>query len=84
MATVKDTVNAMVCSFCAQGILVHFKKHAAISSVYVELNRKNVLLEERKGMWIIDKEIGERIENSGFELMKFERLKDRLERAKGG
>ena len=27
VATVKTTVNGMVCSFCAQGILAHFKKH---------------------------------------------------------
>ena len=84
VATVKTTVNGMVCSFCAQGILAHFKKHPAISEVHVDLTRKIVLLEERKGKSITDKEIGEQIKKSGFELVKVERVKENFERAKGG
>ena len=84
VATVKATVNGMVCSFCAQGILAHFKKHPAISEVHVDLTRKIVLLEERKGRSITDKEIKEQIKKSGFELVKVERLKENFERSKGG
>ena len=84
VATVKATVNGMVCSFCAQGILAHFKKHPAISEVHVDLTRKIVLLEERKGKSITDKEIKEQIKKSGFELVKVERLKENFERSKGG
>jgi len=84
VATVKTTVNGMVCSFCAQGVLAHFKKHPAISNVHVDLTRKIVLLEERKGMSITDKEITEHIKKSGFETVKVERIKESFEEAKRG
>ena len=82
--TVKASVDGMVCSFCAQGILAHFKKHPAISAVHVDLTRKIVLLEERKGKAITDKEINKHIKKSGFELVKVERVKENFERAKPG
>lgn len=84
IATVKTTVNGMVCSFCAQGILAHFKKHPAISKVHVDLTRKIVLLEERKGKSITDKEIRDHISKSGFETVKVERMKQSFDDAKGG
>jgi len=84
VATVKTTVNGMVCSFCAQGILAHFKKHPAVSNVHVDLTRKHVLLEERKGKSITDEDITRYIRNSGFEPVKVERLKVSFEQAKGG
>lgn len=80
--TVKTTVNGMVCSFCAQGILAHFKKHPAISNVHVDLTHKVVLLEERKGKSITDQEITEHIKKSGFEPVKIERVKENFEEAK--
>jgi copper chaperone CopZ len=83
VATVKTTVNGMVCSFCAQGILAHFKKHPAISNVHVDLTRKIVLLEERKGKSITDEEITEHIRKSGFDPVKVERVKESFEKAKG-
>ena len=82
VATVKTTVNGMVCSFCAQGILAHFKKHPAISNVHVDLTRKLVLLEERKGKSITDREITEHIKKSGFEPLKVERLKESFDELK--
>lgn len=84
VVTVKTTVNGMVCSFCAQGIIAHFKKHPAVSSVHVDLTRKLVLLEEKKGKVITDEEIGEFIEKSGFEAVKIERLKESFDQVKGG
>ena len=84
VATVKATVNGMVCSFCAQGILAHFKKHPAVSNVHVDLTRKLVLLEERKGKSITDKEITEYIKKSGFEPVKVERVKESFDETKGG
>lgn len=84
VSTVKTTVNGMVCSFCAQGILAHFKKHPAISNVHVDLTRKLVLLEERKGKSITDKEITEHIKKSGFEPVKVERVKEPFDKAKAG
>jgi mercuric ion binding protein len=84
VATVKATVNGMVCSFCAPGILARFKKHPAVSNVHVDLTRKLVLLEERKGKSIIDKEITEHVKKSGFEPVKVEWVKERFDEAKGG
>jgi copper chaperone CopZ len=84
VATVKTTVNGMVCSFCAQGILAHFKKHAAVSQVHVDLTRKIVLLEERKGKSITDAEITEFIKKSGFDPVKVERVKESFDEAKAG
>lgn len=84
VATVKTTVNGMVCSFCAQGILAHFKKHPAVSNVHVDLTRKIVLLEERKGKSITDEEITTHIRKSGFEPVKVERVRENFEDAKTG
>jgi len=84
VSTVKTTVNGMVCSFCAQGILAHFKKHPAVSNVHVDLTRKLVLLEERKGKSITDQEITDYIKKSGFEPVKVERVEESFEKAKGG
>jgi len=84
VVTVKTTVNGMVCSFCAQGILAHFKKHPAISNVHVDLTRKLVLLEERKGKTITDEDITAYIKKSGFEPVKVERVKESFDQAKSG
>lgn len=84
VVTVKTTVNGMVCSFCAQGILAHFKKHPAISNVHVDLTRKLVLLEERKGKAITDEEVTAYIKKSGFEPVKVERVKESFDQAKAG
>lgn len=84
VVTVKTTVNGMVCSFCAQGILAHFKKHPAISNVHVDLTRKLVLLEERKGKVITDEDITAYIKKSGFEPVKVERVKESFDQAKSG
>ena len=71
--TVKASVDGMVCSFCAQGIVAHFKKHKAVSNVHVDLTRKLVILEEKKGGSISDQEITDFIRKSGFEPKKVER-----------
>ena len=71
--TIKASVDGMVCSFCAQGIVAHFKKHKAVSNVHVDLTRKLVILEEKKGSSISDREITDFIRKSGFEPKKVER-----------
>ncbi len=50
----------------------------------MDLTRKIVLLEERKGKSITDKEINKHFKKSGFELVKVERVKENFERAKPG
>ena len=80
--TVKTTVDGMVCSFCAQGLVTHFKKHPAVSNVHVDLTRKLVILEEKKGATIKEEEITEFIKKSGFEPKKVERVTDAFEKVK--
>lgn len=65
--TVTATVDGMVCSFCAQGLLAHFRKHAAVSDIHVDLARKLVILEERKGAAISDEEIRAAVKRAGFD-----------------
>jgi copper chaperone CopZ len=80
--TVKTTVDGMVCSFCAQGIVAHFKKHPSVSNVHVDLTRKLVILEEKKGSTIKDSEITEFIKKSGFETKKVERVTESFAKVK--
>jgi copper chaperone CopZ len=80
--TVKTTVDGMVCSFCAQGIVAHFKKHPSVSNVHVDLTRKLVILEEKKGSTIKDAEITEFIKKSGFETKKVERVNESFAKVK--
>lgn len=80
--TVKTTVNGMVCSFCAQGLVAHFKKHPAVSNVHVDLGRKLVIIEEKKGSTIKDEEITDFIKKSGFEPKKVERVTVPFEKVK--
>ena len=82
--TVKTTVDGMVCSFCAQGIVAHFKKHPAVSNVHVDLTRKLVILEEKKGSSISDAEITDYIRKSGFEPKKVERSAESFAKVKAG
>lgn len=80
--TVKTTVDGMVCSFCAQGIVAHFKKHPSVSNVHVDLERKLVILEEKKGSTLKDEEITDYIKKSGFEPKKVERVTTAFETVK--
>lgn len=81
--TVKATVNGMVCSFCAQGITAHFKKHPDVANVHVDLARKLVILDEKQGRSISDGDVREAITNSGYEVVKIERVSDSFEKVKG-
>ena len=73
--TLKVPVDGMVCSFCAQGLLAHFRKHSAVSDIHVDLTRKLVILEERKGASLPDAEIRDAVKRAGFEAKgKIERV----------
>lgn len=64
--TVSTGVDGMVCSFCAQGLRVHFSKHDAVSNIHIDLTRKLLILEERKGASISDQEILDAVKRAGF------------------
>jgi cation transport ATPase len=81
--TVKAGVDGMVCSFCAQGLLTHFRNHAAVSNIHISLNHKMVILEERKGSTITDKEILDAIKRAGLTATgTIERVKTPFEEVK--
>ena len=81
--TVKVGVDGMVCSFCAQGLLAHFRKHAAVSDIHVDLTRKLVILEEKKGASIRDEEIRAAVKKAGFDATgKIERVAKPFEEVK--
>jgi len=65
--TLKANVDGMVCAFCAQGLLAHFRRHEAISNIHVDLTRKLVILEERQGKSISDAEVKDAITRAGFD-----------------
>lgn len=69
------TVKGMVCSFCAQGIEKNFKKHKAIDSIKVDLEKNFVHLKLKPNENILDFEIQKSITDSGFSVEKIERSK---------
>ena len=77
--TLKASVDGMVCAFCAQGLLAHFRRHEAISNIHVDLTRKLVILEERKGKSITDEEIKKSITRAGFDAGDIKRVETPFE-----
>jgi copper chaperone CopZ len=80
--TVKASVDGMVCSFCTQGIVAHFRKHKAVSDIHVDLDRKLVILAERKGASISDDEIRDAVKRAGFTTGGIKRITTSFEDAK--
>lgn len=80
--TVKARVDGMVCSFCTQGIVAHFRKHKAVSDIHVDLDRKLVILAERKGASISDDEIRDAVKRAGFTAGGIKRMATSFEDAK--
>lgn len=80
--TVTAGVDGMVCSFCAQGLLAHFRKHKAVSDIHVDLDRKIVILAERKGSTITDDEVRDAIRRAGFKAGNINRSEKSFEDAK--
>lgn len=80
--TLKASVDGMVCAFCAQGLLAHFRNHDAVSDIHVSLSRKLVILEERKGKSITDKEVQEAVTRAGFDAGSIKRVATPFEEVK--
>jgi len=80
--TVKTRVDGIVCAFCAQGLLAHFRRHDAVSDIHVDLDRKLVILAERKGASITDKEIRDAVKRAGFDAGEITRVTTSFEDAK--
>ena len=73
-ASVKITVNGMVCSFCAQGIEKSFSKMDATKAIFVDLKNKVVVIEFKEGKTISPKVITQEINDSGYDVVKLETI----------
>jgi len=68
------TVKGMVCSFCAQGIKTTIMRKPSVESVEVDLDKKVVTVTTKEGAILSDDELKEAIVDSGFEVVKIERV----------
>lgn len=73
--TVHVGVNGMVCAFCAKGIESSFKKEAALDSVQVDMDAKQVTLVMKQGQLIKDDVITKIITDSGYAVTEIKHSK---------
>ena len=74
LASMKVTVNGMVCSFCAQGIEKSLLKMDETKAVLVDLKNKVVVVEAKEGKTLNEKEIRQEIIDSGYDVTKVETI----------
>jgi cation transport ATPase len=74
LASMKVTVNGMVCSFCAQGIEKSLLKMDETKAVMVDLKNKVVVVEAKEGKTLNEKEIRQEIIDSGYDVTKVETI----------
>ena len=74
LASMKVTVNGMVCSFCAQGIEKSLLKLDDTKAVLVDLKNKVVVVEPKEGKPLNEKEIRQEIIDSGYDVTKVETI----------
>ncbi len=74
IASMKVTVNGMVCSFCAQGIEKSLLKMDETKAVLVDLKNKVVVVEAKEGKTLNEKEIRQEIIDSGYDVTKVETI----------
>jgi len=74
LASMKVTVNGMVCSFCAQGIEKSISKMDETKAVFVDLKNKVVVVEAKEGKTLNEKLISQEIKDSGYDVVKIETI----------
>ena len=74
LASMKVSVNGMVCSFCAQGIEKSLLKMDETKAVLVDLKNKVVVVEPKEGKTLNEKEIRQEIIDSGYDVTKVETI----------
>lgn len=74
MASMKVTVNGMVCSFCAQGIEKSLLKLDDTKAVLVDLKNKVVVVEAKEGKTLNEKIIRQEIIDSGYDVTHVETI----------
>ena len=73
--TITTAVNGMVCAFCATGIEKTFRKQPEVSSVKVDLPRKQVVITTKPGQTLSDAKIKEVVTYSGYKMGQIRRAK---------
>jgi copper chaperone CopZ len=71
--TITTTVNGMVCAFCATGIEKTFRKQPEVSSVKVDLPKKQVVIQTKPGKTLSDAKIKEVVTYSGYTMGQIRR-----------
>ena len=74
LASMKVTVNGMVCSFCAQGIEKSLLKMDSTKAVLVDLKNKVVVVEPKEGKTLNEKEVRQEIIDSGYDVVNVETI----------
>ena len=74
LASMKVTVNGMVCSFCAQGFEKSISKMDETKAVFVDLKNKVVIVEAKEGKTLNEKLISQEIKDSGYDVVKIETI----------
>ena len=74
LASMKVTVNGMVCSFCAQGIEKSLLKLDGTQAVLVDLKNKVVVVEAKDGKTLNEKEVRQEIIDSGYDVVNVETI----------
>jgi mercuric ion binding protein len=74
LASMKVTVNGMVCSFCAQGIEKSLLKLDGTKAVLVDLKNKVVVVEPKDGKTLNEKEVRQEIIDSGYDVVNVETI----------
>ena len=74
LASMKVTVNGMVCSFCAQGIEKSLLKMDSTKAVLVDLKNKVVVVEPKEGKTLNEKEVRQEIVDSGYDVVNVETI----------
>lgn len=66
-------VKGMVCDFCAQGLKKKFGAIDSVSSIDVDLESGNVLINLKPGRDLSDNKIKKAVEENGLEVLKTQR-----------
>jgi copper chaperone CopZ len=74
LASMKVTVNGMVCSFCAQGIEKSLLKLDGTQAVLVDLKNKVVVVEAKEGKTLNEKDVRQEIIDSGYDVVNVETI----------
>ena len=74
-ATIKATVNGMVCGFCATAIEKTFKKQPEVSAVNVDLKNKLVTITTKGGQAMDDSKVKQLLKNSGYSVAGIDHAK---------